>query len=277
MKMNNFYVGVVGAGQMGSGIAAACVLQGLSVRLVDFSSDALAKSKLKIQDQLHRLDVSQSEIDQLLSCHSDITSLKDVDLVVEAVPEVFDLKQKLYNTIGAVVNDDAIIATNTSSFPIDQLSKHIAGRERFIGIHFMNPVLKMDLVEIIPSIYTSASTINNAKDFVRKLKKIAIISADQPGFVVNRLLIPMINDAFKALESKVASPEDIDVAMEKGAGFPMGPLKLADFIGLDTCLSILETLNSAWPNEKYFPSNLLRLYVKEGKLGRKTQQGVYSY
>jgi len=276
--MNNFFcVGIIGAGQMGSGIAAACMLQGLSVKLVDFSPEALNKSKLKIQDHLHRLDVSLSTIDQLLSCRTEITILEEIDLVIEAIPEIFDLKQKLYKALSKVVKQDTIVATNTSSFPIAQLAGSIIYPERFIGIHFMNPVLKMNLVEIIPSNYTSTAVINSARDFVHRLKKVEIISADQPGFIVNRLLIPMINDAFKALESKVASREDIDMAMEKGGGFPMGPLKLGDFIGLDTCLSIMETLNKAWPHEGYSPSSLLQSYVKEGKLGRKTQQGVYSY
>lgn len=275
--MNNFYVGVIGAGQMGSGIAAACVLHGLQVRLVDFSPEALNKSRVKIQEQLKRLNVNAIVIDELLSYHSEIALLKDADLVIEAIPEVFDLKKTLYQTLSSILNQNTIVATNTSSFPISQLSEHIIFPERFIGIHFMNPVLKMDLVEIIPSKYTSTTVLESAKDFVRKLKKTGVISADQPGFIVNRLLIPLINDAFKALESRTGSEEDIDMAMEKGAGFPMGPLKLADFIGLDTCLSIMETLNDAWPGGKYLPSALLSSYVRKGKLGRKTRQGVYTY
>jgi 3-hydroxybutyryl-CoA dehydrogenase len=141
----------------------------------------------------------------------------------------------------------------------------------------MNPVLRMNLVELIPSKYTNNITIQKAKEFIDILQKTTIISADQPGFVVNRLLIPLINQAFIALDSKLASKEDIDIAMEKGAGFPMGPLKLADFIGLDTCLSIMENLNQTWPKQGYTPSSLLKAYVKTNKLGRKTKEGVYLY
>lgn len=270
--MNNLHIAVIGAGQMGSGIAAVCALHGYRVTLIDSSESALNKSKDTISKNLLKLSLSTESI----TFHTDIHSLANADIVIEAIPENLELKQELYQTMSTIVRDDTIIGTNTSSFPICELSQHITYPGRFIGIHFMNPVLKMDLVEIIPGLCTK-DTVTTAKTFVSSLKKTAVISSDQPGFIVNRLLIPMINQALIALESGVASKEDIDTAMEKGSSFPMGPLKLADFIGLDTCLAIMETLHKANPNAGFAPAHLLKEYVKKNMLGRKTKQGVYSY
>lgn len=271
--MNTLHIGVIGAGQMGSGIAAVCTLHGYTVTLVDPLEVALEKAKEAIFKNLSKLSVPLEN----LSLHTDLNSLTAADLVIEAIPENFELKHELYAKISTTVRSNTIIATNTSSFPISELAKDISNPKRFIGLHFMNPVLKMDLVEIIPGQLTNEHTLTRAKTFVTSLQKIAVISNDQPGFIVNRLLIPMINQAFIALESGLASKEDIDAAMEKGASFPMGPLKLADFIGLDTCLAIMKTLHNAFPNAGYAPALLLQTYVDNNTLGRKTKQGVYTY
>lgn len=271
--MNNDIIGVIGAGQMGSGIATLCALSGYNVRIVDANPASLDKATLKIQAQLELKSIPTDNV----SYHTDMTALAAADLVIEAVPETLELKHAVYTSLCNIVKPTTLIATNTSSFPIADLSKSIPHPERFLGIHFMNPVLKMELVEIIPSHHTSPSTYDAARQFIHSLNKTIVTSADQPGFIVNRLLIPMINQAFIALEHTLASKEDIDTAMEKGAAFPMGPLKLADFIGLDTCLSIMHTLNEAFPTSGYSPSELLTQLVKDGKLGRKTKEGVYLY
>lgn len=271
--MNTLHIGVIGAGQMGAGIAMVCALNGYRVTLVDAMQSALDSAKNRITAHLSKLSASMD----MMSFHTDLTALTNVDVVIEAIPENLDLKHLLYARLSTIVRLDTIIASNTSSFPISDLAKSVTNPERFIGIHFMNPVLKMDLVEIIPSVDTNEHTLETAKTLISTIKKTAVISTDQPGFIVNRLLIPMINQAFIALENGLASKEDIDTALEKGAAFPMGPLKLADFIGLDTCLAIMETLHNAFPSSGYAPASLLKKYVKNGTLGRKTKQGVYSY
>lgn len=271
--MNKQTIGVIGAGQMGTGIATLCAVHDYTVKVVDATAESLQKSKYKIQSYLESKSIAFEQV----TFHTDINALADADIVIEAVPEKRELKELVYATLVSVVKPTTIIATNTSSFPILDLSTSVTHPERFLGIHFMNPVLKMELVEVIPSIHTGAQTLEVAQTFVGTLNKTMVTSEDQPGFIVNRLLIPMINQAFIALENNLASKEDIDTAMEKGAAFPMGPLKLADFIGLDTCLSIMNTLNFAFPKSGYTPSELLMKYVSEGKLGRKTKEGVYSY
>jgi 3-hydroxybutyryl-CoA dehydrogenase len=273
--MNNLlqHIGVIGAGQMGAGIAAAFALHGYRVTLVDALQHALDSAKDKVTAHLSKLSISIDAV----SFHSDLNILANADIVIEAIPENVQLKHSLYDKLTKIVRSDTLIATNTSSFPISELAKTVANPERFIGIHFMNPVLKMDLVEIIPGALTNEHTLATAQSLITTIKKTAVISTDRPGFIVNRLLIPMINQAFKALDEGLASKEDIDIALEKGAAFPMGPLKLADFIGLDTCLAIMETLHTAFPNEGYTPSPLLKHYVQQGTFGRKTKQGVYVY
>lgn len=271
--MSNYIIGIIGSGQMGSGIATLCAIHGYRVRVIDATTESLNKAQTKIHSHLQSKSVPVNNV----SFHTEIYELADADIIIEAVPEKLELKQSVYTTLISIIKPQAIIATNTSSFPISQLSKSITHPERFIGIHFMNPVLKMDLVEIIPSTLTSLKTLDTAKEFIGSLGKTIVTSSDQPGFIVNRLLIPMINQAFKALDQNLGTKEDIDTAMEKGAAFPMGPLKLADFIGLDTCLSIMNTIDNAFPNQGYTPSELLVKCVNEGKLGRKTNEGVYPY
>jgi 3-hydroxybutyryl-CoA dehydrogenase len=281
--MKSTLIGVVGAGQMGSGVAALVALKGFNVVLVDSSLPALEQSKATITKQLQRLfpaDSTIKDVGLIINCISfqnTLSVLEGCGVVIEAIPEREELKQSLYQQLSSLLPSEVIIGTNTSSFPISELAKYLKNPKRFIGVHFMNPVLKMDLVEIIPGHLTDEDTLCFMKTFVKALEKTAVVSADQPGFIVNRLLIPMINQAFNALESNLASKEDIDLAMEKGAAFPMGPLKLADFIGLDTCLAIMETLNAARSNGGNKPSELLKRYVSEEKLGRKTREGVYKY
>jgi 3-hydroxybutyryl-CoA dehydrogenase len=271
--MNNLHIGVIGAGQMGAGIAATFALHGYRVTLVDALPAALDSAKDRLTKHLSKIAAAIDSI----SFHTDLTMLVSTDIVIEAIPEDLNLKQSLYHTLTTIVRSDTIVGTNTSSFPVSDLAKSVANPERFIGIHFMNPVLKMELVELIPGTLTDEPTLATTKSLIATIQKTAVISNDRPGFIVNRLLIPMINQAFIALEEGLASKEDIDAALEKGAAFPMGPLKLADFIGLDTCLAIMETLHAAFPNRGYDPSPLLKHYVKLGTLGRKTQQGVYVY
>lgn len=271
--MNNLHIGVIGAGQMGAGITMVFAQHRYRVTLVDALQSTLDSTKIRITTHLSKVSTSIDAV----SFHTDPTALTNVDIVIEAIPENLDLKHSLYTKLNTLVRSDTIIATNTSSFPISDLAKSVENPERFIGIHFMNPVLKMDLVEIIPGALTNKHTLEAAKTLITTINKTAVISVDRPGFIVNRLLIPMINQAFIALEEGLASKEDIDIAMEKGAAFPMGPLRLADFIGLDTCLAIMETLHNAFPDGGYIPSSLLKKYVKNGILGRKTKQGVYSY
>jgi 3-hydroxybutyryl-CoA dehydrogenase len=271
--MNNYIIGVIGAGQMGSGIATLCALHGYRVRVIDSITESLNKAQAKIHSHLQLKSIPLSNV----SFHSETKELAEVDIIIEAVPEKLEIKQSVYADLITVTKQTAVIATNTSSFPISQLSQSIEHPARFIGIHFMNPALKMHLVEIIPSTVTSPQTLDTAKEFIKTLNKTIVVSADQPGFIVNRLLIPVINQAFKALAQNLGTKEDIDTAMEKGAAFPMGPFKLADFIGLDTCLSIMNTLDNAFPNQEYSPSELLVKYVSQGKLGRKTNEGVYLY
>jgi 3-hydroxybutyryl-CoA dehydrogenase len=275
-------VGIVGAGQMGLGIAANALAAGLSVILIEEFPQAIKSAKLKIPVLLEQfkstfsnLNIEETVSNILFS--DDLSALKPCHLIIEAIPEKIDLKINLYQKIIDVVSDQTIIATNTSSFPITDLSDHISYPDRFVGIHFMNPVSVMKLVELIPGDKTSPEVLGLAKNFIAQLKKIVVISKDQPGFIVNRLLIPMINQAIYALETGVSTKEDIDTAMKLGAGFPMGPLKLADFIGLDTCLSILETLDEHWPNQGYKPSELLKKYVEKKRLGKKTGEGFYLY
>lgn len=280
---NNTYIGIIGAGQMGVGIAALCAFSGFQVKLIDVFPEALLKAKNNIRVQLEKF------LDALLRSHSienilsrisydtELAALDNVNIVIEAIPEDIHLKQQLYHSLNSVVPSNAIIATNTSSFSIAELAGFVSEPERFIGIHFMNPVLKMELVEVIPTQDTSSAIFNESKKFIERLQKHVVVSKDSAGFVVNRLIVPMINEAFAIMESGIASKEDIDIALEKGASLPMGPLKLADFIGLDTCVSILHNLDKAFPNRGYTPNYLLKTYVNQGFLGRKTKKGVYSY
>lgn len=266
---------------MGAGIAALCLLhETSSVAIVDpLQAQAQENIRsqlerfLKKQDQVQRIDILLAKL--LVS--DAYTALYDADIVIEAVPEDIKLKEDVLRNISTAVSLDTIIGSNTSSFPISQLSNYVTYPERFLGVHFMNPVLLMDLVELISTQQTSQSVFQSIESWLKELEKITVVADDQPGFTVNRVLIPMINTAFELLASEKVSPKDIDLAMVYGAGFPMGPLQLADMIGLDTCLSIMETLSKAFGETHYKPSERLKLYVQEGNIGKKSGKGVYSY
>lgn len=264
---------VVGAGQMGFGIASTAASFGHKVQLIDSFSASLEKAQTKAASLVEKGTIPLDSIQFL----SDVSQIQFCDIVIEAIPEVFDLKQDLFRTLSELLPNTVVFATNTSSFPISSLSNSVVNPERFLGLHFMNPVPVMKLVELIAGPATSNETLQKGVLFLESLQKTVVRSDDRPGFIVNRLLIPMINQAIIALSEKLASVEDIDAAMMLGASHPMGPLRLADFIGLDTCLSILKTLHQGFPGAGYAPSPLLEQYVAKGWLGKKAGIGFYKY
>jgi 3-hydroxybutyryl-CoA dehydrogenase len=277
-------VGVVGAGQMGSGIALVCAQSGLDVMLHDVAAERVKAALATINGLLSR-QVAKGQMDEIgraqvlarIGVAEDLAGLSDCDLVVEAASESEDVKRKIFASLRPFLKTDAIVASNTSSISITRLASVTANPERFIGIHFMNPVPKMQLVELIRGIATKDDTFEAAKTFVAKLGKTATMSEDFPAFIVNRILLPMINEAVYTLYEGVGSVESIDTAMRLGANHPMGPLQLADFIGLDTCLSVMQVLHEGLADSKYRPCPLLVKYVEAGWLGRKTQRGFYDY
>lgn len=274
--MNALKVGIVGSGQMGGGIAALFSTVNRLVTVVDVSDAALLTAKVKLNEWVKRSLITE---DAALNIRytTNLEALSECDFVLEAISENIDVKKSLYHTLGNILSPAATLASNTSAFSITELSRYYAFPKQFLGIHFMNPVLKMPLVEVIAGEETSLEVVSFALELMKTVDKTAVKVLDSPGFIVNRLLIPMINQAFQLLNNGVADKEAIDAAMVLGASFPMGPLKLADFIGLDTCLSIMQTLHKAYPGGGYEPSPFLQALVKEGKLGRKTKQGVYNY
>jgi 3-hydroxybutyryl-CoA dehydrogenase len=277
-------VGVIGAGQMGNGIAHVAALAGFDVVLNDISADRLKSGMATINGNLAR-QVSKrafSEDDKTkalarIKAAETLDELADCDLVIETAVEKEEVKRKIFHDLCAVLKPEAIVASDTSSISITRLAAATDRPERFIGIHFMNPVPLMELVELIRGIATDDSTFEAAKDFVGKLGKQVAVSEDFPAFIVNRILLPMINEAIYTLYEGVGNVEAIDAAMKLGAHHPMGPLELADFIGLDTCLSIMQVLHEGLADSKYRPCPLLVKYVEAGWLGRKTQRGFYDY
>ncbi|BDA86153.1 3-hydroxybutyryl-CoA dehydrogenase [Aureimonas sp. SA4125] len=281
-KLNK--IGVVGAGQMGTGIAHVVALAGYDVTLYDVSPERAAKGLEQVERTLDRqlasAKISAAEKAAALahvSAASGVADLADMDLVIEAATEDETVKRKIYATVCPVLKPDAILATNTSSISITRLASSTDRPERFIGIHFMNPVPVMKLVELVRGIATADATFLSSKQFVATLDKTTTVSEDFPAFIVNRILLPMINEAIYTLYEGVGSVESIDTAMKLGANHPMGPLQLADFIGLDTCLSIMQVLHDGLSDSKYRPCPLLVKYVEAGWLGRKTQRGFYDY
>ncbi len=277
-------IGVVGAGQMGAGIAQVAAQAGLKVILADVDDQAVERGVAKIAGGLDRLvqkgTLTTSQRTELLgrvSGSSKLSAFAEVDFVIEAAPENEALKKKLFAELDGVVPERAILASNTSSISITRLAAHTSRPERFIGMHFMNPVPVMKLVELIPGLQTSEITLQQTRTLAERLGKVTVKSDDSPGFIVNRILMPMINEAIIALHEGLASPEDIDSAMKLGTNQPMGPLQLADFIGLDTCLAIMEVLHEGLGDDKYRPAPLLRRYVDAGWLGKKTGRGFYRY
>ncbi|MBN8994206.1 MAG: 3-hydroxybutyryl-CoA dehydrogenase [Rhizobiales bacterium] len=277
-------VGVVGAGQMGSGIAHVAALAGFDVVVSDVSPDRLKSSLATISGNMARQVASGKiqETDKAAALARIVTSadpeaLGDADLVIEAATEKEQVKREVYGALRAVLKPEAILATNTSSISITRLAAASDRPERFIGIHFMNPVPVMELVEVIRGIATDRETFEAAKAFIARLGKQITVSEDYPAFIVNRILLPMINEAIYVLYEGVGTVEAIDTAMKLGAHHPMGPLQLADFIGLDTCLSIMQVLYEGLADSKYRPCPLLVKYVEAGWLGRKSGRGFYDY
>ncbi|MDH2387166.1 3-hydroxybutyryl-CoA dehydrogenase [Bradyrhizobium sp. CER78] len=277
-------VGVIGSGQMGNGIAHVAALAGFDVVLNDVSGDrlksALATINGNLTRQVAKKAISETErkqaLDRITSTET-LDALADCDLVIETAIEKEETKRKIFHEVCAVLKPEAIVATNSSSISITRLAASTDRPEKFIGIHFMNPVPAMELVELIRGIATDDVTFDTAKAFVAKLGKQVAVSEDFPAFIVNRILLPMINEAIYTLYEGVGNVEAIDAAMKLGAHHPMGPLELADFIGLDTCLSIMQVLHEGLADSKYRPCPLLVKYVEAGWLGRKSQRGFYDY
>ncbi len=277
-------VGVIGSGQMGNGIAHVAALAGLDVVLNDVTADRLKSGMATINGNLSR-QVAKKVISEEtrnkaldhIKLTDTIDGLSDCDLVIETAVEKEDVKRKIFHELCAVLKPSAIIASNTSSISITRLAAATDRPEHFIGIHFMNPVPLMELVELIRGIATDDGTFEAAKEFVGRLGKQIAVSEDFPAFIVNRILLPMLNEAIYTLYEGVGNVEAIDAAMKLGAHHPMGPLELADFIGLDICLSIMQVLHEGLADSKYRPCPLLVKYVEAGWLGRKTQRGFYDY
>ena len=277
-------VGIVGAGTMGNGIAQACAVSGINVVMVDIAQPAVDKGLATVGKSLDRLlqkeKISEADKAAALGRIKGSTSyddLKGAQLVIEAATENHELKNKILKQLDDLLAPEVIIATNTSSISITQLAAVTKRADKFVGMHFFNPVPMMALVEIIRGLQTSDATHDAVKELALKLGKSPITVKNAPGFVVNRILVPMINEAFFVLAEGLATPEDIDTGMTLGCNHPIGPLALADMIGLDVCLAVMEVYLEQFGDSKYRPCPLLREYVAAGRLGRKTGMGVYSY
>ncbi len=277
-------IGVIGAGQMGNGIAHVCALAGFDVVLQDINAEQLAKALDVISANMNR-QIARGKITEadraaaLARIHTtaDIKAFAETDFVVEAATENEGVKKKIFADLCPVLKKDAILATNTSSISVTRLASATDRPEKFMGMHFMNPVPVMQLVELIRGIATGEQTFEIVRKLAIDLDKTVAVSEDFPAFIVNRILLPMINEAIYTLYEGVGSVEAIDTAMRLGANHPMGPLQLADFIGLDTCLSIMQVLYEGLADSKYRPCPLLVKYVEAGWLGRKTNRGFYDY
>ncbi|WP_199794650.1 3-hydroxybutyryl-CoA dehydrogenase [Lentibacillus sp. Marseille-P4043] len=282
MEINK--VMVIGAGQMGAGIAQVCAQSGFDVLLNDMNEQALDKGMKNIEKLLTRAvekeRITESQkVDTLNRLHPSTTlaDAADRDVVIEAVVENMDVKASVFSELDKITPKHTILASNTSSLPITEIAATTNRPEQVIGMHFMNPVPVMKLVEVIRGLQTSDATYQTIEDMSGKLSKTSVEVSDLPGFAANRILMPMINEAVFALHEGVASVEDIDTVMKLGMNHPMGPLTLADFIGLDTCLYIMEVLHEGFGDSKYRPCPLLRKYVNAGWLGKKSGRGFYQY
>jgi 3-hydroxybutyryl-CoA dehydrogenase len=277
-------LGIVGAGQMGSGIAHVCAAAGIAVRLNDVNEERINGALATINGNMAR-QVAKGSMDEparqaalgRISGARSFDDLAGCDLVIEAATENEEVKRSIFVALCRALPPETLLATNTSSISITRLAAATNRPEKFIGIHFMNPVPVMQLVELIRGIATEDATFDSAKAFINRLGKTLTVSEDFPAFIVNRILLPMINEAVYTLYEGVGSVESIDTAMRLGANHPMGPLQLADFIGLDTCLSVMQVLHDGLADSKYRPCPLLVKYVEAGWLGRKTKRGFYDY
>jgi 3-hydroxybutyryl-CoA dehydrogenase len=277
-------LGVVGAGQMGAGIAQVAAQSGLAVVVTDINDQALERGKKSVADSLGRLvkketltQAAADDVQKRITWSLHLAAHGKCDMVVEAASENEALKRKIFAELDSIAPAHAILASNTSSISITRLGASTKRAEKFVGMHFMNPVPVMKLVEIIRGMATSDATYEATRELAVKMGKTTTVSKDLPGFLANRILMPMINEAFTALAEGVGSAEDIDTTMKLGMNHPMGPLVLADFIGLDTCLAIMEVLHDGFGDPRYRPSPLLRQYVDAGWLGKKAGRGVYKY
>jgi len=277
-------LGIVGAGQMGSGIGQVAAQAGFSVLLYDVTTDLVDNALANIQRNLVRLTdrgtlsaEEQQAIQERLRGTSNLADMRDVDLVIEAAPEDYAIKKDLFEQLSRVTRPETILASNTSSISLTQLGAVTTKPEKVIGMHFMNPPVVMQLVEIVRGLVTADETLTTVDSLAKQMGKTTILAKDYAGFIVNRILLPMINEAIYALYEGVGGVEDIDQGMKLGTNQPMGPLALADLIGLDTCLAVLERLHHGLGDDKYRPCPLLRNYVAAGYLGRKAGQGFYGY
>lgn len=275
---------VIGAGQMGSGIAQVFAVKGYKVFLHDLKQEfvdrGMAGIKKNLARQVEKGKMEQAAMDAALANiqpSTDVQNAKDVELVIEAAIENIAIKSSIFKELDGIIKEGTIVASNTSSLPITEIGAVMSHPENFIGMHFFNPVPVMKLVEVIKGLATSTEVFNTVKALAEDIGKSPVEVEDFPGFVGNRILLPMINEAVYTLHEGVASIEDIDAVMRLGMNHPMGPLQLADYIGLDTCLAIMETLHEGLGDSKYRPCPLLRKYVKAGWLGKKTGRGFYTY
>ncbi len=277
-------IGVIGAGQMGSGIAHVCALAGLDVKIADLTGERLAKAidtiDRNITRQVSRGKVSEKDKNAAMKrirTGTDYAMFNDCDLVIEAATEDETVKREIFKKLVPNLNSETLLATNTSSISVTRLAATTDRPGKFMGMHFMNPVPMMELVELIRGIATEEATFSSVRDLAHKLGKITAVAEDFPAFIVNRILLPMINEAVYTLYEGVGSVEAIDVAMKLGAHHPMGPLELADFIGLDVCLAVMHVLYEGLADSKYRPCPLLVKYVEAGWVGRKAGRGFYDY
>jgi 3-hydroxybutyryl-CoA dehydrogenase len=277
-------VGVVGGGTMGHGIAQVFAQSGFEVKLNDITSELIQAAVKRIDDNLSRSvekgRISKEEKTEILSRvvpTRDLEDFRDALFVVEAVIEKIEAKTAIFKTLDKICSKDTILTTNTSSIPITQIASLVSNPQRVAGMHFFNPVQVMKLVEVVKGMQTSETTIETVRLMSKKLGKTPVVVSDSPGFISNRILCPMINEAIFALEEGIASKEDIDTVMKLGMNHPMGPLELADFVGLDVVLDVLEVLYREFQDPKYRASPLLRKMVRAGYLGRKTRKGFYDY